>query len=197
MKCPKCGYNSFEFHDICKKCSVDLSGYKATHGLRPIVIPQEARAAMAAELVAGPPVPEHAPQAGETGTDLFSFDLPGEDDAATGATPEHDDPFAFINEPAGEPQELGEFSFDEKQDLFQSPPAGPEGDPADLPEAASPEGEDPFAVPAKTQTSTISFGELDLDSFSWEAPASHAETDSAAQPEHDLDKLFGNNDTAR
>ena len=34
MKCPKCGYNSFEFHDVCKKCAHDLTSYKDIHGLK-------------------------------------------------------------------------------------------------------------------------------------------------------------------
>lgn len=39
MKCPKCGYNSFEYLDSCKKCGNDLSTFKEAHGIRPIVIP--------------------------------------------------------------------------------------------------------------------------------------------------------------
>ena len=39
MKCPKCGYNSFEYLDNCKKCNNELSGFKATHGIRAVVLP--------------------------------------------------------------------------------------------------------------------------------------------------------------
>ena len=38
MKCPKCGYNSFEIHDTCKKCANDLTSYKNIHGLKSIVL---------------------------------------------------------------------------------------------------------------------------------------------------------------
>jgi hypothetical protein len=31
MKCPKCGYHSFEFLDICKKCQADLSAHKSKY----------------------------------------------------------------------------------------------------------------------------------------------------------------------
>jgi hypothetical protein len=46
MKCPKCGYNSFEFLDACKKCGAELGSFKKTHRismvLRPVVaVPTE------------------------------------------------------------------------------------------------------------------------------------------------------------
>ena len=34
MKCPKCGYNSFEHLDDCKKCGQDLTAHKAKFNLR-------------------------------------------------------------------------------------------------------------------------------------------------------------------
>jgi uncharacterized RDD family membrane protein YckC len=34
MKCPKCGYNSFEYLDRCKKCGSDLAEFKAKYNLR-------------------------------------------------------------------------------------------------------------------------------------------------------------------
>jgi uncharacterized RDD family membrane protein YckC len=33
MKCPKCGYNSFDHLESCKKCGGDLAQFKAEHGL--------------------------------------------------------------------------------------------------------------------------------------------------------------------
>lgn len=41
MKCPKCGYNSFESLASCKKCSTDLSEHKAKFGLRGFAAPEE------------------------------------------------------------------------------------------------------------------------------------------------------------
>jgi len=41
MKCPKCGFNSFEFHDTCKKCGKDLIAFKASHNIRPLVHPRK------------------------------------------------------------------------------------------------------------------------------------------------------------
>lgn len=39
MKCPKCGYNSFEFLDLCKKCGNDLIVFKESKGIRSVLIP--------------------------------------------------------------------------------------------------------------------------------------------------------------
>lgn len=39
MKCPKCGYNSFETYDACKKCGSDLVAFKQSLGIRPILYP--------------------------------------------------------------------------------------------------------------------------------------------------------------
>lgn len=47
MKCPKCGYNSFEFLDNCKKCSSDLVAFKDSLGIRPVILPFMAKAAEA------------------------------------------------------------------------------------------------------------------------------------------------------
>ncbi len=37
MKCPKCGYNSFEGIDSCKRCGRDLTEFSHRYGLRPVV----------------------------------------------------------------------------------------------------------------------------------------------------------------
>ena len=39
MKCPKCGYHSFESLDNCKKCSHDLKDHKAKFHLRGLTLP--------------------------------------------------------------------------------------------------------------------------------------------------------------
>ena len=89
MKCPKCSYNSFEFHDVCKKCSLELSGHKATYGLRPIVIPQGAREALASQLTFRQPAP--AASFDELDVAGFSWEAPASP-TGTGSTvqPEND-----------------------------------------------------------------------------------------------------------
>jgi hypothetical protein len=39
MKCPKCGYNSFEFLDNCKKCGAESVSFKKNMRIKPIVFP--------------------------------------------------------------------------------------------------------------------------------------------------------------
>ncbi|BCS55359.1 hypothetical protein [Geobacter sp. SVR] len=197
MKCPKCGYNSFEFHDICKKCSHELNGYKATYGLKPIVMPQQARTALAAEFSASALMPEHAPETLEPEAGIFSFDLPAEDtDAATGADTEYDDPFAFIKVGNEETTEPGGFPFDERQDPFLSaPPAQNDDERASLLEAVSFGGEDPFAVPVaeqqKTPAPAAGIIEFDLSSFSWDEPAVPDAVTGSDKPESGHTGLTG------
>lgn len=38
MKCPKCGYNSFDHLDNCKKCHIDLTEHKARFGIRSVLL---------------------------------------------------------------------------------------------------------------------------------------------------------------
>jgi len=39
MKCPKCGFNSFESNDACPRCAASLKELKQTYGLAPVVFP--------------------------------------------------------------------------------------------------------------------------------------------------------------
>src|SRR5512133_4004050 len=135
MKCPKCGYNSFEFHDSCKKCNNDLTGYKETYGINPIVLPAEARTSMAAALMAETALNEPAPVASVEEGDMFSFDLPAEE--AAPSIP--DDPFNFDDEPAAPSKKSGEFSFADGQQSAQ----GEEDAFADLLESTSQEDKAP------------------------------------------------------
>lgn len=48
MKCPKCGYHSFESLDNCKKCGHDLIEHKAKYNLRGLTLPGTAVTAEAA-----------------------------------------------------------------------------------------------------------------------------------------------------
>jgi hypothetical protein len=61
MKCPKCGYNSFEFLNACKKCGSELGSFKKTHNISAIVLP-------ISSVAAEPPLQaasQDAPQASE------------------------------------------------------------------------------------------------------------------------------------
>jgi predicted nucleic acid-binding Zn-ribbon protein len=193
MKCPKCGYNSFEYHDACKKCANDLTGYKNTYGLKAIVMPQEARSSMAAALMEETAASHQAPEtADETAADMFSFDLP-DDESASGATTASD-PFDFGEEPAtSEAQGFGEFSFDDERTTAQA--KAEEDAFADLLESSSQEGASSAAPAAATATGSA--GEFDLSSFSWDdAPAAPAATAAETKVEDDFNSLFGDLDDA-
>ena len=128
MKCPKCGYNSFEFHDSCKKCNHDLTSFKETQGIRPVFLqlPSETATEPAKEEDDDFVLAPTAPAADEG---LFNGDFsPAEDTAPSasdfgmdfGTSEENgatDFSFATATEPAATPQveepAFGDFSFDE------------------------------------------------------------------------------------
>ena len=115
MKCPKCGFNSFEYYDSCKKCAHDLTSYKATYGIKPIVLPAEVRASMAEELLAHSALGAPQAEASDAPMDMFSFDVPN----AAPAAPVNDDPFNFDDEPATT-LSGGGFGLDEKAKAAQA-----------------------------------------------------------------------------
>ena len=78
MKCPKCGFNSFEYYGSCKKCSCDLTGYKLTYSISSMVLPLEAKEKLAAEFRSSEGETDHVSDAAEIHDDIFSFDLPDE-----------------------------------------------------------------------------------------------------------------------
>lgn len=43
MKCPACGYNSFEFLDNCKRCGHDLVQLKTDFNIQPVLQPSQAK----------------------------------------------------------------------------------------------------------------------------------------------------------
>ena len=190
MKCPKCGYNSFEYHDACTKCSNDLTGYKVTYGLTAIVLPQAARSSMAAAFTAETAAGNQAPEAEvEATTDMFSFDLPDED-ASDPAVTASNNPFDFTEEPgADKPEGFGNFSFDDEQKSAQA--KAEEDAFADLLESTSQEG-DAGVAPAPAAAAG-SPGEFDLNNFSWDdTPATP--TTAETKPEDDFNSLFGDLD---
>lgn len=149
MKCPKCGYNSFEYLDSCKKCKNDLSAFKQAHGIRSAAVPAVAVAAASAVAVAAiaaaaPPAkdetftweePATAPppsSPAKPGDDIFpamDLDFAPPPPAAPAAPP----PLSFDLEPAmaapavppaAEGIGLADFSFDEPApEATAAPPA--------------------------------------------------------------------------
>lgn len=186
MKCPKCGFNSFEYYDTCKKCSGDLIGFKQTHFITPLVLPLEAKEVLAARFLSAESATEQVSESPETHDDIFSFDLP--DDPQPAPVLHNDDPFNF-DEPMTDVTQPSELQPED--DVFSN-----------LLESTSQSDESPFAAPqaqpapaaAKSADSGSTPGEFDLESFSWDdapaAPSVPGEPESTETAD-DFDSLFG------
>lgn len=165
MKCSKCGFNSFEYYDSCIKCSNDLTGYKLTYSITPVVLPQEVKNRMAAEFRSAESDNDQSGNNVESHDDIFAFDLP--DDAPAAAAAGNDDPFNF-DEP---PQAVGASgSSSSEDDVF-----------ANLLESTS----QVEATPADVSAMAGGSGNLELDNFSWDDPPANKDLDES------LDSLFG------
>lgn len=185
MKCPKCGFNSFEHYDKCKKCSYDLVGYKQIFNISSLVLPLEAKNKMAAEYQPAEVVTNQVSDTTETHDDIFSFVLPETPDNA----PIHhnDDPFSF-DEPVPIEEQPG--STKSEDDGF-----------ADLLELTSQNEESPFAdikmesdpslISSKKETTSPVPGEFDLESFSWDETVDAAPAVENRDTDNDFDSLFG------
>lgn len=196
MKCPKCGFNSFEGLTACKKCSQDLTAYQIKHGLKPIVLPTETRNAMVAAMAVDAAQVADAQQPEEQPNDMFSFDIPDEEtDAPATKTAKAEDFFDFSDKAApAPPAGFGTFTFDDDQavkkpatmddafaSLLESTPRGNAAGSATPPAS-------PPAQPAASQGSSAD--EFDLDSFSWDEPPETTAT-GEKKPVDDFDSLFG------
>ena len=183
MKCPKCGFNSFEYYDSCKKCSSDLIGYKQTYSITSMILPLEAKEMLAAEFRSAESATDQIGDTTETHDDIFSFDLP--DDSPSTPAHHNDDPFNF-DEPSPDVKQFS--SSKSEDDVF-----------ADMLESTSQSEKTPFAA-AQTATASVAAkaaevssgpGEFDLESFSWDdTPDAAAAPDSTVGAD-DFDSLFG------
>jgi len=213
MKCPKCGYNSFEYHDSCKKCSGDLGSYKRTYNITSIVLPPEAREKKGDEFHSASSKDELSVENVDTHDDIFPFDPPEHvtPPSSPAAAPQNDDPFNFDDQPedlpasppsppALESQNGDPFDFDE--DITEVAPQQSkieDGGFADLLESTSQIGDDPFATlaaaspapPAKAEAATSGASEFDLENFSWDETAAAVDTSEEQSGSDEFDSLFG------
>lgn len=196
MKCPKCGYNSFEYHDNCKKCSNDLTLYKATYGLKTIAFPLEVRTSLAEALVMDKTEADQGAVVAEAAVDMFSFDLPEDETTAPAATAAAVDPFNFDEEPAtAPPLDFSEFSFDEEQKSAQA--KAEEEAFASLLESAAGSGKATDAASSPQPAAAGSAFDFDMESFSWDdTPAE--KTEAGTKPDDPFENVFGDTaDTAK
>ncbi len=113
MKCPKCGYTSFDFLDTCKKCGQNLEEHKTRFGLRSVIFPQVAAAEAVEEATA-------TAESAATDTADFGFDFMSdqEPEAAGGEDAAHE------VEPAPGPDEAGaDFDFGSETEEQTAPAA--------------------------------------------------------------------------
>ncbi len=61
MKCPKCGYHSFEYLETCKKCQANLNAFKTTHKIVPVIAPRATAATSHLSSQVSPPVAVQPP----------------------------------------------------------------------------------------------------------------------------------------
>jgi hypothetical protein len=91
MKCPKCGFNSFEFLDNCKKCGNNLASFKKSLGINPIVYAQGGPQTSAYQKPAAAVTREEAPIAtaslpiNEDADNSFTWDIPALSETASEA----------------------------------------------------------------------------------------------------------------
>jgi hypothetical protein len=128
MKCPKCGYNSFEFLNACKKCGAEFVSFKKNHRISPVILTpgtaEEIRTAPVEPISSAAAVPAAVPpvipdSVAESAADDFSwetsaepavagreespysgFDLGFQDSADAGTQDKAFTGFSFSDEPA-------------------------------------------------------------------------------------------------
>jgi uncharacterized RDD family membrane protein YckC len=133
MRCPKCGYNSFDHLDSCKKCGKDLSEFKQNFGIKSVLFPGQT---VAADSIANVEFDDAAADvAVQVATGATAApDLTGSDVGVTPVETDGDDfGFDFMGDSADD-----DLSFDE---LFEEAPEdedieetleGPKGDSAEV-----------------------------------------------------------------
>jgi len=113
MKCPKCGYNSFEFLDNCKKCGVEVVSFKNNMGILPVVFPSnETSLAGVTQIAAnGLSGVSTAPVSEDATDESFSWEAP-----AAGDTMPGDKPFDGFDLDFIKPDEIAtpDFSFNDE-----------------------------------------------------------------------------------
>lgn len=179
MKCPKCGYNSFEYNDICIKCSNDLASYKEKLGLQAIVLPLHARQSLAETLKTSSESAVEETISSDSSNDVFSFDLP---DSKQNPISLNKDPFDFNDEDFGAKPEA---SF--SSSLFDSPikPLAENQDFDSLLES-TPQHQTSPAAEGQPKN-----GEFDLSDFSWDEPPATTTSGEPAKVTDDFSSLFG------
>ena len=153
MKCPKCGYTSFDYLDSCKKCNNTLREFKAKYGLRSLLFPTRTQQPVATVAAAALPA---ALAAAETSSSIdFNYDFDAEPPVAAAAAVT-----VAVSQPAPTAAAAADsFDFDSDWDAPAEPVAGIAA-PAD-------NGDDSFDFMADSPEASPGFAgvsdDLDLD----------------------------------
>lgn len=123
MRCPKCGYNSFDHLDSCKKCGKDLVEFKQSFGIKSVLFPGQMSPGSGAEEEEFDSVAADAAVTAATGvaaaaaaTATVATAVSAADDESTTVEADGDDfGFDFM----GDSAEDDDLSFDE---LFEEAP---------------------------------------------------------------------------
>lgn len=96
MKCPKCGYHSFDHLNDCKKCGNDLVAHKEKFNLRGFYAPGQSEPVAAVEqpVAESDPVATDSPAGPSSDNVDFGFDFLDDDNT-------NDSPAADINDNQG------------------------------------------------------------------------------------------------
>ncbi|WP_303722476.1 RDD family protein [Malonomonas rubra] len=166
MRCPKCGYNSFDHLDSCKKCGKDLTEHKQKFGIVSVLFPGQMKPAgqIAAEEesiveeVVAAATPAVAAAVAEGITRATAEDLSVTDKPAATETSERDEfGFDFMSDS----EEDEDLSFDE---LFEEAPVDEDVEESLPSPEAEDEGDDEFSFDiGSTEESTDDASELEDD----------------------------------
>jgi len=159
MKCPKCGFNSFDFLENCKKCGVELQDHKSRFGLRSLIFPGLPGKAPA---TASAPSPEQPTAETSTSADSTDFGFDFMNDEADGqqepAADNGSDDFDFMSE------ESSDLAADEDEG-FDFPADEPG---SDDPTASLAADEDEAFALSEDDTEEPEAGDGDLDFDNWD-----------------------------
>jgi uncharacterized RDD family membrane protein YckC len=137
MKCPKCGFNSFDYLESCKKCGNDLKDFKEKFGLRSLLFPHnEEVASVMGQGLSGTPSQPQESRAAEAAfaqpqeeAEEDPFDLDWSEEGGEGLEfGQKDDAFA-LDDTSGQA-----FDFEAEEDAEErlqedsTPPAAAESD---------------------------------------------------------------------
>jgi uncharacterized RDD family membrane protein YckC len=174
MKCPKCGFTSFDFLESCKKCGADLQDHKSRFGLRSLLFPG---------FKDTEPVPSLLDEAGEDFADDvvssessdFGFDFMTDDEPATTETLELDDD-SLLDEDAT--FEFEEDSFTEELEIDE---------PDELWDADAVSESEPQASTEKTAEPLEVDDEIDFDNWESEIEEEFAPPGTKEDPSDPFD----------